>query len=106
MKGKTLRSMYEKTNNFIIGIRYGRQGLSPKVVKILNEIGDAEILSIEIGRQPVQALITGIIKIVSSTPYDTLFHLFMILYTTKGKVLIEKNSVINMDIGHTGGCAY
>ena len=101
MKGKSLRSMYEKTKNFIIGIRYGRQGLSPKVVKIINEIGDAEILSIEIGRQPVQALITGIIKIVSSTPYDTLFHLFMILHTTKGKVLIEKNSVINMDIGHS-----
>ena len=59
MKRKSLQSMYEKAKNIFIGIRHGRQGLSPKVVKILNEIGDAEILSIEIGRQPVQALISN-----------------------------------------------
>lgn len=78
---------------------YGRQGLSPKVNKILQEMGDAVIQSATVGRSPVQSFITNIIKVVSTTPYEKLFHLFIILHTTKGDVLLEKNEVINMDKG-------
>jgi len=78
---------------------YGRQGLSPKVNRILEEMGDAVIQSATIGRSPVQSFITGIIKVVSSTPYEKLFHLFIILHTNKGDVLLEKNEVINMQKG-------
>ena len=34
---------------------------------------------------------------VSSTPYEKLFHLFIVLHTTKGDVLLEKNERINME---------
>jgi hypothetical protein len=78
---------------------YGRQGLSPKVNRILQDMGDAVIQSATIGRSPVQSFITNIIKVVSSTPYEKLFHLFIILHTNKGDVLLEKNEVINMEKG-------
>jgi hypothetical protein len=78
---------------------YGRKGLSPKVNKILEEMGDAVIQSATIGRSPVQSFITNIIKAVSTTPYEKLFHLFIILHTNKGDVLLEKNEVINMQKG-------
>ena len=97
IKGKSLSSMYESAKNFVNKVVNGRQTLSPKVEKLLSEVGDANILSAEIGRTPVQAVITGIIKIVSSTPYEKLFHLFIILQTTKGEVRLEKNEVINME---------
>jgi len=78
---------------------YGRKGLSPKVNRILEEMGDAVIQSATIGRSPVQSFITNIIKVVSTTPYEKLFHLFIILHTNKGDVLLEKNEVINMQKG-------
>ena len=97
LKGKSLSSMYESAKSFVNKVVHGRQTLSPKVEKLLSEVGDATILSAEIGRTPVQSAITGIIKIVSSTPYEKLFHLFIILQTTKGEVRLEKNEVINME---------
>jgi len=97
LKGKSLSSMYESAKNFVNKVVNGRQTLSPKVEKLLSEVGDANILSAEIGRTPVQSVITGIIKIVSSTPYEKLFHLFIILQTTKGEIRLEKNEVINME---------
>ena len=90
---------YQSAVEFGKKVIYGRQGLSPKVNKILEEMGDAIINSATIGRSPVQSFITGIIKIVSSTPYEKLFHLFIILHTNKGDVLLEKNEVINMQKG-------
>ena len=77
---------------------HGREKLSPKVENILNTLGDAHITGIKIGRTPIPAVITGFIKTVSNTPYDELFHLFIVLSTTKGEVLLEKNQVINMDL--------
>jgi hypothetical protein len=94
LKGKSLSSMYESAKNYVGKVVNGRSTLSPKVEKLLSEVGDAVILSAEIGRTPVQAVITGIIKIVSSTPYEKLFHLFIILQTTKGEIKLEKNEVI------------
>jgi hypothetical protein len=91
-----LKSGVNKAIDFGKKVIYGRQGLSPKVNRILQEMGDAVIQSATIGRSPVQSFITNIIKVVSSTPYEKLFHLFIILHTTKGDVLLEKNEVINM----------
>jgi hypothetical protein len=90
---------YQSAVDFGKKVIYGRQGLSPKVNRILEEMGDAVIQSATIGRSPVQSFITNIIKVVSSTPYEKLFHLFIILHTNKGDVLLEKNEVINMQKG-------
>lgn len=77
----------------------------PKVRKILEKVGGDIIASIEIGRTPVPSLLTNALNIISfgefqkkfgAMPYDKLFHLFMIIRTTKGeRVMLEKNEVIN-----------
>ena len=95
---KSINKAINKVSNFASTVVHRRQGLSPKVLDILANNGDAVITGIRVGRTPVQAIITGIIKIVSTTPYDTLFHLFIVMDTTKGQVLLEKNAVINMDV--------
>ena len=97
LKGKSISSIFESGKEFVNKVMNGRQTLSPKVEKLLNEVGDATITSADIGRTPVQSVITGIIKLVSSTPYDKLFHLFIILHTTKGDIKLEKNEVVNME---------
>jgi hypothetical protein len=91
----------EDANNLLTKVLYGRTELSPKVQKILQTFGDAIILRARVGRKPVTSVITSIIKIVSSTPYDTLFHLFIELETNKGRVILEKNAQINMDVEKT-----
>lgn len=95
---KSIKKAFNNASDFASTVVNRRQGLSPKVLDILSKKGDAVITGIRVGRTPVQGVITGIIKIVSSTPYDTLFHLFIVMDTTKGQILIEKNAVINMDI--------
>ena len=95
---KSIKNAFNDASNFASTVIHRRQGLSPKVLDILDRKGEAVINSIRIGRTPVSGVITGIIKIVSTTPYDTLFHLFIIMDTTKGSILLEKNAVINMDI--------
>jgi len=95
---KSINKALNKASDFASTVVNRRQGLSPKVLDILARKGDAVITGIRVGRTPVQAFITGIIKMVSTTPYDTLFHLFIVMDTTKGQVLLEKNAVINMDV--------
>jgi len=67
----------------------------PNVKDILNRRGDAIVHSIKIGRTPVQSAIQGILKTLSTVPYDNLFHLFMVFNTSKGEILFEKNARIN-----------
>jgi hypothetical protein len=69
--------------------------MPPNVKDILNRRGDAIVNSIKIGRTPVQSAIQGILKTLSTVPYDDLFHLFMVFNTSKGEILLEKNARIN-----------
>ena len=87
--------------NFMKSVINGSDSLAPDVKSILSRKGDATIYSIKVGRTPVQSMITGIIKIVSTTPYDTLFHLFIQMTTSKGLILLQKNARINMMEGHS-----
>ena len=57
---------------------YGRQTFSPKVYNILEKIGNEKLIYISIGRKPINEFITKFIKVISKTPYDILFHLFII----------------------------
>ena len=94
VRGKGIQEMFnsvkDATNNaynsatsYVDNIMHER--LSPKVQRILNQVGNSVISTIVIGRTSVQSVITGIIKTVSSTPYDQSFHLFIIMTTTDGK---------------------
>ena len=97
---KSLNKFYNNASNFVSTVVNRREGLSPKVLEILDKTGNERITGIRVGRTPVQGLITGIIKMVSTTPYDKLFHLFIVIDTDRGpaRILLEKNAVINMDI--------
>ncbi len=84
----------------------GRTGLPPKVIKILEQYGDAPISAITIDRTPVQSVLTGAMNAISlgsfskkfsRLPYDKLFHLRLDITTSQGKFKMEKNEVINMD---------
>jgi len=89
----------------MLSIRYD---YPPKVRGILEKIGGDTIRSVEVGRTPVPSLLTNAINIISfgefnkkfgNMDYDKLFHLFMIIRTTKGeRFMIEKNGTINASL--------
>ena len=87
----------------------GRTDYPPKVRTIIKAVGDIPITSIQIIRTPVQSILIKILnalsggrfeKKLSETPYNKLYHLFIIATLNDGKkVSLEKNEVINMDTG-------
>ena len=89
--GKGLGQLKHSINNMSLETAT----MPPNVKDILNRRGDAIVNSIRIGRTPVQSAIQGILKTLSTVPYDNLFHLFMIFKTSKGDILFEKNARIN-----------
>ena len=68
--------------------------MPPNVKDILNRRGDAIVNSIHIGRTPVQSAIQGILKTLSTFPYDNLFHLFMVFHS----IIINFHCYQNMDL--------
>ena len=90
-KGKGLGQLQHSVNNLFLETAT----MPPNVKDILNRRGDAIVNSIRIGRTPVQSAIQGILKTLSTVPYDNLFHLFMVFKTSKGEILFEKNARIN-----------
>ncbi len=91
MKGKGLGQIQHSMNNLFLE----SATMPPNVKDILNGRGDAIVNSIRIGRTPVQSAIQGILKTLSTVPYDDLFHSFMVFNTSKGEILLEKNARIN-----------
>jgi hypothetical protein len=89
--GKGLGQLQHSVNNLFLETAT----MPPNVKDILNRRGDAIVNSIKIGRTPVQSAIQGILKTLSTVPFDELFHLFMVFKTTKGEILFEKNARIN-----------
>ena len=90
-KGKGLGQLQHSINNMFLETAT----MPPNVKDILNRRGDAIVNSIKIGRTPVQSAVQGILKTLSTVPFDELFHLFMVFKTTKGEILFEKNARIN-----------
>jgi len=96
-----------KLQTFGKSIVSGRKNYSPKVKKILAQFGDVPITRIFIKRTPLSKLMKGALNIASlgefnkkfkNIPYDELFHLRLDIETDKGRVTLEKNEVINMDV--------
>lgn len=107
---KGIQTGYKKTSEYLGAVVKGRGNLyPPKVRSILKKVGDQKVTAAELRRTPVQSLLTKAMdlftfgqfsKNMSKTPYDKLFHLQIILTLGSGlKLLVEKNEVINMNIG-------
>ena len=90
------------------GIFSRKLDFSNKIKKILNKYGDEKILSIRVGRRPINNMVEKAFNIISIGKwnelrnqyyYDKLFHLFIILTLQDGtKISFEKNDIVNMDI--------
>ena len=79
--------------------------LTDAINDIVNRIGDAEITNIEVARIPLSTALKLLLNLVSlgnfqkrfnELPYDKLYHLYLVLNTTKGKYVLEKNELIHM----------
>ena len=83
------------------------QAYPPELLQLKKDIGEEYVSSIELRRTPVPNSISTAMNIVSLNsfnkkmsrlPYDSLFHLFMVITTNKGsQALIEKNARINVE---------
>ena len=79
---------------------------SNKIKSILKKHGDKKILSIRIGRRPINKLVEKAFNLISLGKweenrkkyyYDTLFHLFLVLNLDDGTIIsFEKNSIVTM----------
>jgi hypothetical protein len=89
------------------GIFSRKLDFSNKIKKILKKYGDENIVSIRVGRRPINKLVEKAFNIISVGKwnelrqqyyYDKLFHLFLILTLQDGtKLSLEKNDIVNMD---------
>ena len=75
------------------------------VQRILDSVGDSEVLGLSVARAPLSKITTFLLNIASlgefnkrleETPHDRLFHLSLVVTTKAGKFVLEKNDVINM----------
>jgi hypothetical protein len=75
------------------------------VQKIINRIGDENINKITVYRTPLSKALKILLNVTSmgqfekklgNSPYDTLYHLFMVIETNRGNYVIEKNEVIQI----------
>jgi len=85
---------FNQAKDFLIN---GSRSFSTKVKNILAKVGNDRIYTITIFRYSINSIIKNILELTSlqSIPYDNLFHLGLIF---NNQVLLEKNSIINMDI--------
>ena len=89
MKGSGIGQMKHSMNNLFLETAT----MPPNVKDILNRRGDAIVNSIKIGRTPVQSAIQGILKTLSTVPYDNLFHLFMFSKPLKVRYYLKRMPV-------------
>ena len=85
---------YNQTKDFLIN---GPRSFSTKIQNILARVGNERIYTITIYRTPLNSMIKNILELSSlqNIQYDQLFHLGLIF---NNQVLLEKNSIINMNI--------
>jgi hypothetical protein len=63
--GAVVSKMFDEVKSFTKAVVYGRDDLPPNVRELLEKHGDEVIRSIEIGRTPVNELLTGILSAFS-----------------------------------------
>jgi hypothetical protein len=100
-----LKEQYNKKVDLGNSLINGRNKFSPKVQKLISKYGGQTIHGITVVRTPLSFFLTTAFNVVSlgewnkrmaNTPYDKLFHLWLIIDTEIGRFRFEKNEVINM----------
>jgi len=84
---------------------YGAKRLSKNVRTIMEKVGDMPITEIKIVRTPVKSVVQTLLNIASlgefqrqlaEKPYDTVFHLSLVLTIDNKELVVEKNAQISM----------
>jgi hypothetical protein len=105
----TATNVANKVKDTASAVIYGRNDYPPKVRKIISQYGSKNITGITLGRTPLGTPLLTALQVASgntfsqklqNTPYDKLFHLFACIELDgSSKITIEKNEVINFDVG-------
>jgi hypothetical protein len=87
-----------------------KQGYTTAVQNVISKHADEIIVKMTIVRTPLQKALNILLNVVSfgqyekakaKNKYDDYFHLHLNVITNKGtKLIIEKNEVINVEVGH------
>jgi hypothetical protein len=102
----TATSVVNKVKDTATAVVYGRDDYPPKVRDTISKYGDKVITGITLGRTPLGKPLMTALQVASgntfsqkleNTPYDKLFHLFMCIEFANGKIVLEKNEVINTE---------
>ena len=102
----TATSVVKKVKDTAIAVVKGRDDYPPKVRDTISKYGDKVITGITLGRTPLGKPLMTALQVASgntfsqkleNTPYDKLFHLFMCIEFANGKIVLEKNEVINTE---------
>jgi hypothetical protein len=91
---------------------HGASRLSKNVRTILQKVGDKPITEIKIVRQPVKSAVQHLLNIatlgefqkqLAEKPYDTIFHLSLVLTIDNKELVVEKNAQISMSYKKISG---
>jgi len=98
----------EKVNEFkdtADAVIHGASRLSKNVRTIMEKVGDMPITEIKIVRSPVKSAVQQLLNIASfgeykkeldKKPYDTIYHLALVLTIDNKELVVEKNAQISM----------
>ena len=68
----------------------------PEVRNNLSKYGNNYIIQINVYREPLSAVIKGVVDAVANKPFDKLFHLYMVVALDNNMIFrIEKNEVVS-----------
>lgn len=105
IKLKVGGSILSSISNYASTVFNGRNDLPPSVRNLLDKKGHKAILKIEMGRTPVDSLLTGALSAFSGGKFgkrvyknfDELFHLYIKITLDDNKIYaLEKNAVISL----------
>ena len=93
--------MYNRIRNTVDSLQGRRGGISPSVDAFLRIHGDENITQFTISRTPLSSLLTGTLGVASpsfrrKTQDTTLYHLQVLIRTSKTSLNLEKNSRISI----------
>jgi hypothetical protein len=93
--------MYSRIKNTVDSLQGRRAGISPSVDDFLRRHGDENITQFTISRTVLNPLLTGAIGIISpsfrrKTQDTKLYHLHVLIRTTKTSLSLEKNARITI----------
>lgn len=104
LEGEGLKDLFDeigrRIKGFELSLKGYRKNIKPSSRKVLEKYGNMEIKDVKVCRRPISDKIGKLLKVFQNkekVPFDTLFHLFLVLTLENGKqISVEKNADINI----------